>query len=237
MNPAALQGEPGRPAQAARRSSSTPTTSPTRNLTKAGYAANPLEDDSLDELRTSTPVDLTGHDRRGGQGVRAVPQGRRPRQEHVRPRAAVVDVRPPDRDARSTSSSTRFAKVADIRDANITAFKAGLELRRDHRGVRGPYEIKPAPMAAGHLPQHLRQPGAGLRPGRRRARSPGCRCSSGSYPITPASDILHELSKHKRVRRHDVPGRGRDRRHRRRARRVVRRLARRHHDLRARASR
>ena len=31
------------------------------------------------------------------------------------------------------------------------------------------------------------------RPGGRR-----CHCSSGSYPITPASDILHELSKHKR---------------------------------------
>ena len=36
-------------------------------------------------------------DRRGGQGVRAVPQGRRAGQEHVRARAALLDVRPPDR--------------------------------------------------------------------------------------------------------------------------------------------
>ena len=53
-----------------------------------------------------------------------------------------------------------------------------LELRRDHRGVRGPVRGQAGADAAGHLPQHHRQPGAGLRPGRRRRRSPGCRCSS-----------------------------------------------------------
>jgi 2-oxoglutarate ferredoxin oxidoreductase subunit alpha len=50
----------------------------------------------------------------------------------------------------------------------------------------------------------------------------------GSYPITPASDILHELSKHKALRRHDLPGRGRDRRRRCGARCGVRRRAGRH---------
>ena len=38
----------------------------------------------------------------------------------------------------------------------------------------------------------------------------------GSYPITPASDILHQLSGLQGVRRQDVPGGGRDRRDRRR---------------------
>ena len=67
-----------------------------RNLTKAGYTASPLDDDSLATyaVHAGRP---DRHDRRGGQGVRPVPQGRRPRQEHVRPRAAVVDVRPADR--------------------------------------------------------------------------------------------------------------------------------------------
>ena len=40
----------------------------------------------------------------------------------------------------------------------------------------------------------------------------------GSYPITPASDILHALAALKRLRRHHPAGRGRDRRHRRRPR-------------------
>ena len=34
----------------------------------------------------------------------------------------------------------------------------------------------------------------------------------GAYPITPASDVLHELATLQELRRHHVPGRGRDRR-------------------------
>ncbi len=45
----------------------------------------------------------------------------------------------------------------------------------------------------------------------------------GSYPITPASDILHQLSTLQELRRQDLPGRGRDRGHRRGDRRLVRR--------------
>ena len=91
-----------------------------------------------------------------------------------------------------------FAKAPEIREANIDRLQGRLDVRRDDRGLRGPLRGQAGAAAAGHLPQHLRQPRAGLRPGRAAPRSPGCRCSSGSYPITPASDILHELRKHKR---------------------------------------
>ena len=47
MNPAALKANLGRPAARFARSSSTPTPSTTRNLEKAGYDANPLDDGSL----------------------------------------------------------------------------------------------------------------------------------------------------------------------------------------------
>ena len=53
----------------------------------------------------------------------------------------------------------------------------------------------------------------------------------GSYPITPASDILHALAAPQAARRHDDAGRGRDRRHRHRPRRELRRRHRRHDDL------
>ena len=49
-----------------------------------------------------------------------------------------------------------------------------------------------------------------------------------SYPITPASDILHQLVGPQEVRRHHLPGRGRDRRRRGGHRRQLRRRARRH---------
>ncbi len=45
----------------------------------------------------------------------------------------------------------------------------------------------------------------------------------GAYPITPASDILHQLVGLQALRRQDLPGRGRDRGHRRGHRRQLRR--------------
>ena len=71
-----------------------------------------------------------------------------------------------------------------------------------------------------------------LRPGRRRRTAPALPLFLGSYPITPASDILHALAALKRFGVTHDPGRGRDRRRRRGARRRLRRRARRDHDLR-----
>ena len=56
-----------------------------------------------------------------------------------------------------------------------------------------------------------------------------CRWLLGAYPIAPASDILHELRQHKRFGITDPCRPGWDRRDRRRARRLVRRIDRRHH--------
>ena len=80
----------------------------------------------------------------------------------------------------------RFAKVEDIRDANIAAFKAGWNFGETTETFAVQYEVKPAPMAAGRLPQHLRQPGAGLRAGGRQRRSPGWRsCSAPTRSPRP----------------------------------------------------
>ncbi len=91
----------------------------------------------------------------------------------------------------------RFAKVADIRDANITAFKMGWNFGETTEAFAVSYEIKPAPMAAGtyrnitgNLALAYGLVASGVRS--------GLPVFLGSYPITPASDILHELSKHKR---------------------------------------
>ena len=117
-------------------------------------------------------------DGRGRQGVRAVPQGRLPGEEHVRARSAVLALPPARPRARSTSSSAKFATKPDIRDANITAFKTGLRLRRDHRGLRGHLRGGAGPDAGRPLPADLRQPRPGLRPDHRGAARRTCRCSS-----------------------------------------------------------
>ena len=200
-----------------------------RNLTKAGYDENPLEDGTLEPFAVHE-VDLTVADRRGGQGVRADPQGRRPGQEHVRPRAAVVDVRPPDR-ADDRVPDHPFAAKPTLRDANVTAFRTGWNFGETTEAFAVRYEIKPASMHAGALPQHHRQRRPGLRPDRGRAA-----VRAAAVPrVVPDHPGLRRPARAvqaQALRRDDVPGRGRDRRRRRGARRGVRRRARRDHDVR-----
>ena len=91
----------------------------------------------------------------------------------------------------------RFAKVPDIRDANVTAFKAGWNFGETTEAFIVQYEIKPAPMQPGNYRNITGNLALsyGLVAG---GVQSGLPIFLGTYPITPASDILHELSKHKR---------------------------------------
>ena len=94
-----------------------------RNLQKAGYTSNPLEDDSRRRLpapRRRADV----HDGRGAEGVRHHPAGGGALEEHVRARAHVVAVRPTDRGTVGFLEE-KFAKRPAIAAANVAAFKAG----------------------------------------------------------------------------------------------------------------
>ena len=147
-----------------------------RNLTKAGYAANPLDDDSLAEYAVH-PVDLTG------MTVEAVKEFGLSRKDAARAKNMFALGLLSWMYGRPTETTIaflakRFAKVPDIRDANITAFKAGWNFGETTETFVGPVRGQAGPDAARHLPQHHRQPGAVLRPGRRRRCSPGCRSSS-----------------------------------------------------------
>ena len=84
----------------------------------------------------------------------------------------------------------------DIRDANIAAFKAGWNFGETTEAFAVQYEVKPAPMPPGtyrNITGNLAL-AYGLVAG---GVQSGLPIFLGSYPITPASDILHELSKHK----------------------------------------
>ncbi|MDP2775171.1 MAG: 2-oxoacid:acceptor oxidoreductase subunit alpha [Nocardioides sp.] len=170
-----------------------------RNLTKAGYDTNPLDflGDANDPLGAFAvfPLDLTG------MTVEAVKEFGLSRKDAARAKnmfalglLSWMYGRPID----STIAflTKRFAKVPDIRDANITAFKAGWNFGETTETFVVQYEIKPAPMSAGtyrnitgNLALSYGLVAAGVRS--------GLPIFLGSYPITPASDILHELSKHK----------------------------------------
>src|SRR5438132_1311508 len=91
----------------------------------------------------------------------------------------------------------KFASRPEIMKANLAAFQAGWNYGETTESFSVRYEIKPA----------MLQPGTYRNITGNAALSYGLIAASqlsglplflGSYPITPASDILHELSKHKR---------------------------------------
>lgn len=166
-----------------------------RNLTKAGYDANPLEDDSLADYAV-TSLDLTG------MTIEAVKEFGLSRKDASRAKnmfalglLSWMYGRPTD--PTIGFLERRFAKNPDIRDANVTAFRAGWNFGETTEAFAIQYEIKPAPMAGGsyrnitgNLALAYGLVAAGVQS--------GLPVFLGTYPITPASDILHELSKHKR---------------------------------------
>jgi 2-oxoglutarate ferredoxin oxidoreductase subunit alpha len=165
-----------------------------RNLSKAGYAANPLEDQSLAEYAVHA-LDLTG------MTVEAVKEYGLSRKDAARAKNMFALGLLSWLYGRPTESTVaflqkRFAKVPDIRDANITAYRAGWNFGETTETFVVSYEIKPAPMPTGtyrNITGNLAL-AYGLIAG---GVQSGLPLFLGSYPITPASDILHELSKHK----------------------------------------
>ncbi len=104
--------------------------------------------------------------------------------------------------SRPTESTLEFIKFKfktkpDIANANITAFKAGYNYGETTEAFAVKYEVKPAAQQSGTYRNISGNLGLayGLIAAAKRADLP---LFLGAYPITPASDILHELSKHKR---------------------------------------
>ncbi|WP_333771729.1 2-oxoacid:acceptor oxidoreductase subunit alpha [Streptomyces sp. IBSBF 2435] len=92
----------------------------------------------------------------------------------------------------------KFAKRPDIAEANVVAFRAGWNFGETTEDFAVSYEVAPASSAfpagtyrniSGNLALSYGLIAA--------AKQSGLPLYLGSYPITPASDILHELSRHK----------------------------------------
>jgi 2-oxoglutarate ferredoxin oxidoreductase subunit alpha len=166
-----------------------------RNLTRAGYAANPLEDDSLAGFALH-PVDLTA------LTVEAVKEFGLSRKDAARAKNMFALGLVSWLYGRPTQPTldyleSKFAKSTEIRDANITAFRTGWNFGETTEGFAVSYEVKPAPVPAGTYRNITGNLALAYGLVAASVRS-GLPLFLGSYPITPASDILHELSKHKR---------------------------------------
>ena len=166
-----------------------------RNLTKVGYDKNPLEDGSLDQYSVH-PVPLTS------LTVKALEELDITRKDAERAKnmfALGLLSWLYGRPAEGTLSflEAKFGKKPEIYKANVTAFQAGWNYGETTEDFSVRYEVKPAPIAAGkyrNITGNLAL-AYGLIAAGQLAKLP---LFLGSYPITPASDILHELSKHKK---------------------------------------
>ncbi|MFD4951887.1 2-oxoacid:acceptor oxidoreductase subunit alpha [Streptomyces sp. NPDC058451] len=167
-----------------------------RAIRKAGYATSPLEDGSLDGYRLH-PVPLTT------LTVEALKEFELSRKEAERSKNMFALGLLSWMYHRSTEGTekflkSKFAKRPDIAAANIAALRAGWNFGETTEDFAVSYEVAPAATAfptgtyrsvSGNLALSY-----GLVVASRQADLP---LYLGSYPITPASDILHELSKHK----------------------------------------
>jgi len=165
-----------------------------RNLTKAGYDANPLTDGSLAgyDVYEVPMTSLT---------LEAVkPTGAKPRDAERSKNFFALGVvswmytRPIEPTLEWIKQ--RFGKTPMVAEANVLAFKAGWNFGETAELFAGNYEVKPAPLAPGLYTNVSGNTALawGLVAAGQLAKLP---VFLGSYPITPASDILHELSKHK----------------------------------------
>jgi 2-oxoglutarate ferredoxin oxidoreductase subunit alpha len=166
-----------------------------RNLTKVGYPGNPLEDGSLNAYQVHA-VPLTS------LTVKALEDFDLTRKEAERAKnmfALGLLSWLYDRPTTTTRAflESKFAKKPELAQSNIAAFNAGWNFGETTEDFTVRYEVKPAPVAPGvyrRITGNLAL-SYGLIAAGSRAELP---LFLGSYPITPASDILHELAKHKR---------------------------------------
>jgi len=165
-----------------------------RNLAKVGYEASPLDDGSLDAyqvhalpLTSMTVKALEGH---------AISKKDAERAKNMFALGLLSWLY--DRPAEGTLDflETKFARHPEIMKANVAAFRAGWNFGETTEAFSVQYEVKPAALPRGTYRNITGN--TALSYGLIAASQlSGLPLFLGSYPITPASDILHELARRK----------------------------------------
>ena len=165
-----------------------------RNLTKVGYAANPLEDGSLEQYAVF-PVAMATLTR-GALADTGLSKKDAERAKNMFALGLLSWMYHRPHESTERFLREKFARRPDIAEANILAFKAGHAYGETTESFAVTYEVAPAHLAAGTYRQITGN--TALAYGIVAAgQVSGLPVFLGSYPITPASDILHELSKQK----------------------------------------
>ncbi|KWX66220.1 2-oxoacid:acceptor oxidoreductase subunit alpha [Mycobacterium sp. NAZ190054] len=165
-----------------------------RNLAKVGYDANPLENDELSDyvvqavpMTTLTlgAVESIGASKKDGQ-----------RAKNMFALGLLSWMYGRELEHSEAFIREKFARKPDVAEANVLALKAGWNYGETTEAFGTTYEVSPAKLKTGEYRQISGNTALayGLIAAGHLA---DLQIVLGTYPITPASDILHELSKHK----------------------------------------
>ena len=166
-----------------------------RNLEKVGYTSNPIEDGSLEPYNVHA-IALTS------QTVEALKEFSLSKKEAERSKNMYalgllcwLYSRPSEGTIKFLEG--KFGKKPEILAANLAAYEAGWSFGETTEAFSVQYEIAPAAMPSGEYRNISGNPALafGLIAASQKSGLP---LFLGSYPITPASDILHELAKNHR---------------------------------------
>ncbi|MDL5155364.1 2-oxoacid:acceptor oxidoreductase subunit alpha [Actinomycetospora termitidis] len=165
-----------------------------RNLTKVGYEANPLEDDSLAPYQvhrvamatiTRTALEPTGMSKKDAE-----------RAKNMFALGLLSWMYHRGTEGTEAFLREKFAKKPELAEANILAFRTGWNYGETTESFAVTYEVAPAALPTGTYRQITGNLALayGVVAAGQLSKLP---VFLGTYPITPASDVLHELSKHK----------------------------------------
>ena len=164
------------------------------NLKKAAYAVNPLEDGSLARFQL-VPIDITRQNELALEGS-SLSSKDKFRSRNFYALGLILWLYDRSMDTTVRWASEQFKRRPEVLDANLKALRAGYNFGETTELFRVRYEVAPAQVEPGKY-RHISGNEATALGFIAASVQSGLPLFYGSYPITPASDVLHELSKHK----------------------------------------
>jgi 2-oxoglutarate/2-oxoacid ferredoxin oxidoreductase subunit alpha len=166
------------------------------NLRKAGYDSNPLEDDSLEDYQVFR-VPMTSMTVRATEGIEGVTSRDASRSKNLFALGLVSWMYGRPTEPTVSWIEKKFEDNEPVRDANLAALRAGYNFGETAELLAVHYEIEPAPAPPGTYRNINGTSALALGLIAASVQS-GLQLFYSSYPITPASELLHGLSRHKR---------------------------------------
>ena len=165
------------------------------NLRKAGYTTNPLEDDSLENYQVFR-VPMTSMTVRATEGIEGISSRDASRSKNLFALGLVSWMYGRPTEPTVHWIEKKFAEQAPVREANLAAFRAGYNFGETAELLAVHYEVDAAPAPPGTYRNINGTSALALGLIAASVRS-GLGLFYASYPITPASEVLHYLSRHK----------------------------------------